>query len=101
MTNEPTRIVILTNMVGPGEVDEDLESETASECEKYGRVIRCIVKEVLHPDVPEEEVVRIFVKFEQIDAATKAINGLNGRYFGGRIIRAYYFIESEFNKINF
>jgi len=34
------------NMVGPGEVDEELEPETAEECEKYGKVARCLIFEV-------------------------------------------------------
>ena len=33
-------------MVSPGEVDEDLEDETASECTKYGKVIKCTICEV-------------------------------------------------------
>lgn len=34
------------NMVGRGEVDEDLEGETKEECEKYGKVIKCVIFEV-------------------------------------------------------
>ncbi len=34
------------NMVGPGDVDEDLEPETAEECAKYGTVGRCLIYEV-------------------------------------------------------
>ena len=33
-------------MVGPGEVDEDLEPETAEECSKYGEVDKCVIYEV-------------------------------------------------------
>ena len=33
-------------MVGPGEVDEGLEGETAEECSKYGKVIKCVIFEV-------------------------------------------------------
>lgn len=33
-------------MVGPGEVDEELEPETAEECSKYGKVIKCVIYEV-------------------------------------------------------
>lgn len=33
-------------MVGHGEVDEDLEKETAEECEKYGKVTKCLIFEV-------------------------------------------------------
>lgn len=33
-------------MVGPGEVDQELEGETAEECGKYGKVIKCVIFEV-------------------------------------------------------
>ena len=33
-------------MVGPGEVDEDLEPETAEECGKYGKVSKVMIYEV-------------------------------------------------------
>ena len=39
--------VFTQNMVGPGEVDEDLEPETAEECQKYGKVCRCVIFEVI------------------------------------------------------
>ena len=35
-------------MVGPGEVDAELEPETAEECAKYGKVIKCVIYEVCH-----------------------------------------------------
>jgi splicing factor 45 len=33
-------------MVGPGEVDDDLEPETAEECSKYGEVQKVVIYEV-------------------------------------------------------
>lgn len=33
-------------MVGPGEVDDDLQPETAEECSKYGEVAKVIIYEV-------------------------------------------------------
>lgn len=36
-------------MVGRGEVDEDLEGETKEECEKYGKVTKCVIFEVRRP----------------------------------------------------
>ena len=39
-------MIIFQNMVGPGEVDEDLEPETFEECGKYGKVIKCLIFEV-------------------------------------------------------
>uniref|UniRef100_UPI00359013E9 splicing factor 45 isoform X2 n=1 Tax=Myxine glutinosa TaxID=7769 RepID=UPI00359013E9 len=46
MLKNPTKVVLLRNMVGAGEVDEDLEGETKEECEKYGKVIRCLIFEL-------------------------------------------------------
>jgi splicing factor 45 len=37
--SEQSRVLLLKNMVGPGEVDDDLEIETATECSKYGEVV--------------------------------------------------------------
>ena len=34
------------NMVGPGDVDDDLEGETKEECQKYGEVNKCVIFEV-------------------------------------------------------
>jgi splicing factor 45 len=35
-------------MVGPGEVDGDLEGEVTEECTKYGTVVKCLIFEVHH-----------------------------------------------------
>jgi hypothetical protein len=43
---KPTRVLLLRNMVGPGEVDDDLEEEVAEECTKYGEVVRVMIFEV-------------------------------------------------------
>lgn len=33
-------------MVGPGEVDEELQPEITEECTKYGEVCKCLIFEV-------------------------------------------------------
>lgn len=33
-------------MVGPGEVDDELEGETQGECERFGPVRRCLIYEI-------------------------------------------------------
>lgn len=44
------------------------------------------------PNPPaEEEAVRIFVEFTNAAQAIKAYVDLNGRYFGGRPIRAAFY----------
>ena len=67
----PTRVVLLRNMVGPGQVDEDLEDEVANECSKYGQVQSVMIFEVTTPGYPDDQAVRIFVEFERMEQATK------------------------------
>lgn len=80
-------------MVGPGDVDEELEPEVKDECNtKYGEVIKVVIFEL--PNAVSEEAVRIFVEFKRIESAIKAVVDLNGRFFGGRQVRAgFYDIE--------
>ena len=39
----------------------------------------------------------IYIRFAGIDEATKAIQGLNGRYFGGKQISATYISDAVFD----
>ena len=53
-------------MVGPGEVDDDLEPEVKEECNgKYGDVLSVNVIELPDPPRPEE-AVRIFIEFKKV-----------------------------------
>merc|ERR1719502_1863038 len=90
----PTRVLLLNNLVGAGEVDEDLEGETAEEAGKYGKLIKCVIKEI--NTLPDTEAVRIFLEFEQVESATKALVDMNGRYFGGRVVKARFFDPARF-----
>lgn len=83
--------------VGPGEVDDELEDEVGSECAKYGTVTRVLIFEITEPNFPVEEAVRIFVQFERSEETTKALVDLDGRYFGGRIVRGSFYEEEKFN----
>ncbi|CAJ0752327.1 1264_t:CDS:10 [Entrophospora sp. SA101] len=97
----PSRVILLRNMVGPGQVDDTLQEETADECnEKYGTVERCLIFEVPNGKLPDNQAVRIFVKFVDIEAAIKAKKDLNGRFFGGRSVSAKYFDEARFDKLD-
>lgn len=75
-------------MVGPGEVDDDLQPEVTEECSKYGEVVKCLVYEVSVwfdwlvqmyvtvitnqiPSLPDNEAVRIFVEFTRVESAIK------------------------------
>lgn len=94
----PTRVLLLRNMVGPGEVDDELEDEVGSECAKYGIVTRVLIFEITEPNFPSDEAVRIFVQFERAEETTKAVVDLEGRFFGGRVVKATFYDEDKFNK---
>uniref|UniRef100_A0A8C6X9D0 Splicing factor 45 n=1 Tax=Naja naja TaxID=35670 RepID=A0A8C6X9D0_NAJNA len=94
----PTKVVLLRNMVGAGEVDEDLEGETKEECEKYGKVGKCVIFEI--PGAPDDEAVRIFLEFERVESAIKAVVDLNGRYFGGRVVKACFYNLDKFRVLD-
>lgn len=56
-------------MVGPGDVDDDLEPEVKEECLKYGEVVTVTVFQM--PDVDSEDSIRIFVEFTAVSSAIK------------------------------
>ncbi|XP_026319952.1 splicing factor 45 [Hyposmocoma kahamanoa] len=94
----PSKVVLLRNMVGPGDVDEDLEPEVKDECNtKYGEVVKVVIYEL--PNAPADEAVRIFVEFKRIESAIKAVVDLNGRFFGGRQVKAGFYDMEKFNTL--
>lgn len=78
LLNKPSCVLLLKNMVGPGEEDDQLGPETQQECGRYGAVVACTVYSV--PAVsadggrrcPDEERVRTFVHFESQESAVRA-----------------------------
>ncbi|KAG0269153.1 hypothetical protein BGZ95_002176 [Linnemannia exigua] len=95
----PSPVILLTNMVGPGEVDDTLQEETAAECEKFGAVVRCLIFEIQKGKIAPEEAVRIFVKFGSKEAAERALKDLHGRFFGGRQVRGQFYDEARFDAL--
>ncbi|KAF2900852.1 hypothetical protein ILUMI_05330 [Ignelater luminosus] len=94
----PSKVVLLRNMVGPGEVDDELEPEVKDECNtKYGEVGSVIIHEI--PEADHEEAVRIFVEFRRIESAIKAVVDLNGRFFGGRQVKASFYDTDKFDNL--
>ncbi|KAI9028229.1 hypothetical protein CLU79DRAFT_738341 [Phycomyces nitens] len=100
LNKRQSQVILLTNMVGPGEVDDMLQEETADECAKYGKVERCLIFEVPNGQIADDQAVRIFIKFVQIEAAQRAINDLDGRYFGGRVVSAKFYENERFDRLD-
>jgi len=78
-----SKVLRLENMVGPGEADEDLADEVREECETFGKI-----KDVKVHEIGEEKRVHVIVTFADPSEVAKAIKALNGRWFGGRQIKA-------------
>ncbi|KDR84953.1 hypothetical protein GALMADRAFT_131717 [Galerina marginata CBS 339.88] len=84
--------VLLKNMFDPEEEserdwDKDLAEDVKGECEsKYGTVTAIKVE--------KETQGEIYVKFDSVETAKKAIQGLNGRWFGGRQVSAAFISDA-------
>ncbi|EJD04104.1 splicing factor, CC1-like protein [Fomitiporia mediterranea MF3/22] len=87
-----SKSVLMRNMFDPEEEtepawDKDLAEDVKTECQaKYGRV--------QHIKVEKDSEGEIYVQFDTVDAAKAAINGLNGRWFGGKQISATFISDA-------
>jgi len=87
-----SRCVLLKNMFSPDEEtdpdwDKELAEDVKGECEgKYGPVEGIKIE--------RESQGEIYVKFSAVDAARKAVQGLNGRWFGGKQVSAAFISDA-------
>lgn len=101
MRPSDSKVVILRNMVGPEDVDEMLKEEIQEECSKFGVVERVIIYNEKQTDNEEDEnaviIVKIFVEFSLACETEAARDALNGRYFGGRVVKAELYDQALFD----
>ncbi|XP_057190174.1 poly(U)-binding-splicing factor PUF60-B isoform X2 [Triplophysa rosa] len=91
-------VMVLRNMVGPEDIDDDLEGEVMEECGKYGAVNRVIIYQERQGENDDAEIiVKIFVEFSDADEMNKAIQALNNRWFAGRKVVAELYDQERFN----
>ncbi|XP_047738023.1 poly(U)-binding-splicing factor half pint isoform X3 [Hyalella azteca] len=89
MRKSESTVIILRNMVSIEDVDEVLQDEITEECSRYGAVEHVIIYQEKQSEEEDAEViVKIFVEFSKVQEAEAARESLNGRYFGGRLVKA-------------
>ncbi|XP_024875088.1 poly(U)-binding-splicing factor half pint isoform X2 [Temnothorax curvispinosus] len=103
MRKVESRVVILRNMVAPEDVDETLQEEIQDECSKFGVVVRVIIYKERQSEDDEnaEVIVKIFVEFAEMNEAERARDSLNGRYFGGRLVKGELYDQALFDNSDF
>uniref|UniRef100_A0A8C8LUL8 RRM domain-containing protein n=1 Tax=Oncorhynchus tshawytscha TaxID=74940 RepID=A0A8C8LUL8_ONCTS len=95
---DKSTVMVLRNMVGPEDIDDDLEGEVTEECGKFGAVNRVIIYQEKQGEEDDAEViVKIFVEFSMAAEMNKAIQALNNRWFGGRKVIAEVYDQERFD----
>lgn len=94
VSGTPSRFVLVSNMFDPttetgSEWVDEIREDVSEECSNFGPVEHCYVEKVKPGGL-------VFVTMKSIDAATKAANALNGRYFAGRMITCTFVDEKTY-----
>ncbi|KAJ8011387.1 hypothetical protein DPEC_G00057660 [Dallia pectoralis] len=98
LRKQESTVMVLRNMVGPEDIDDDLEGEVTEECGKFGAVNRVIIYQEKQGEEEDAEViVKIFVEFSMAAEMNKAIQALNNRWFGGRKVIAEVYDQERFD----
>nr|XP_046265489.1 poly(U)-binding-splicing factor PUF60a isoform X2 [Scatophagus argus] len=98
LRKQESTVMVLRNMVGPDDIDDDLEGEVTEECGKFGRVKRVIIYQERQGEEDDADViVKIFVEFSEVAEMNRAIHALNHRWFGGRKVVAEVYDQERFD----
>ncbi|KAM9349688.1 poly(U)-binding-splicing factor PUF60a isoform 2-T2 [Symphorus nematophorus] len=98
LRKQESTVMVLRNMVGPDDIDDDLEGEVTEECGKFGRVKRVIIYQERQGEEDDADIiVKIFVEFSEVAEMNRAIQALNHRWFGGRKVAAEVYNQERFD----
>ena len=86
-------MLLLRNLVAPGEVDAELEAEVRDEAGQFGTIQQVVIHET-------KTNVLIFVLFAQSADCAKARASLDKRIFAGKLIRAIAYPKSKVSSIS-
>ncbi|XP_022929822.1 splicing factor U2af large subunit A-like isoform X2 [Cucurbita moschata] len=95
-----TKVLCLTQVVTPEELinDEDYEDimeDMRGEGGKFGALVNVVIPRP-RPNEAAPGVGKVFLEYADIESATKARSGLNGRKFGGNQVIAVFYPENKF-----
>ncbi|XP_008335676.1 poly(U)-binding-splicing factor PUF60-like [Cynoglossus semilaevis] len=97
LRQQESSVMVLRNMVGPDDIDDDLEGEVTEECGKFGQVKRVIIYQERQGEEDDADViVKIFVEFAEASEMNRAIQALDQRWFGGRKVEAQMYDQERF-----
>eukprot|EP01012_Entosiphon_sulcatum_P006491 TRINITY_DN13063_c0_g1_i1.p1 TRINITY_DN13063_c0_g1~~TRINITY_DN13063_c0_g1_i1.p1 ORF type:complete len:763 (+),score=101.07 TRINITY_DN13063_c0_g1_i1:2255-4543(+) len=86
------RVLLLRNAALAESYCDEIRAEVVSECAAFGQVRESSVH-ILTPELPPAEQVRIFVRFHEFRHCIRALAGLHGRKYNGRVVFASFFDE--------
>jgi len=98
----PTRVLVLLNMVSPGDLGDpseyrDILEDVRDEAAKHGQVLRVVIPRPGDPGLRSPAAVgKAYVEFAAPHFAQAAAVALAGRQFGQRVVRIEYFDENKF-----
>eukprot|EP01080_Neovahlkampfia_damariscottae_P001795 gene1795-937_t len=94
----PSKCIVLKNMVEPEAIDNELQEEIKDECSKFGKVEQLIIYQ---QEVNSEIDVKVFVLFNTVEGATKAQSKLHNRFFDAKRVHCEFYDEKAFLERNF
>ncbi|KAF8406403.1 hypothetical protein HHK36_008490 [Tetracentron sinense] len=98
-----TKVLCLTQVVNPDELKDDEEYEDIledmrGEGGKYGTLVNVVIPRPGPNEEPSPGVGKVFLEYVDVDGASKARLGLNGRKFGGNQVVAVFYPENKFSQ---
>jgi len=97
---EPTKILLLLNMVTEEEllndkIYEEIKEDVKSECEKFGKIVSI---KIPRPSDNKElsNVGKIYIEYESLEQCMTAYKSLAGRKFSDRTVVTAYYSEMQY-----
>ncbi|KAF2300151.1 hypothetical protein GH714_009923 [Hevea brasiliensis] len=101
----PTKVVCLTQVVSVDELKDDEEYEEIledmrMEGGKFGTLVNVVIPRPKPDGEASPGVGKVFLEYADVEGATKARAGMNGRKFGGNQVVAVFSWRTSFISVN-